>query len=115
MIDTQDLCRAVRTAVEIRRKNRTVPLKPEIKQQEAAVYDLFSSQAPRFERVDDDFGWRPRVIDVRFRSRVRVRQLLNRKAGTEWRQWDIRTLIDWILENWQQIISVLLTLIMLII
>ena len=113
MIDDQDLCRAMREAVEIRRKEDR---KPKEKEQEDAIYDLFKSLNPRFERLPGGEGSLiDRPVDIRFRSRWRMTRLLNRQAGTAWREWDIRTLIDWVVENWETVVRVLLSLILVII
>ena len=115
MIDTEDLCRAVRTAVKHRRDNRIVDPPKEVREQEEAMYNLFSSMRPRFEPVTEAAGWPfRRTIDVRFRSRVRLAILLDRKAGTDWRRWDVSTLIQWIIDNWETVVRTLMTIIMLI-
>ena len=114
MIDERDLCRAMREAVELRRK-RPVYKNPDEVKQEDAVYDLFRSTAPRFERISEGTVI-DRPVDIRFRSRWRMHRLLNRRAGTGWRaDWSIQTLIDWIIENWDTVIRVLLSLILIII
>jgi hypothetical protein len=116
MIDTDDLCRAVRTAVKHRRDNRLIEPRKEVIAHETAIYDLFSSVRPRFETTNKDFGWRfNRTIDVRFRSRMRLAILLDQKARANWRQWDISTLIQWLIDNWETVVRTLLTIIMLII
>lgn len=116
MIDDHDLCRAMREAVARRRKERGEPKGTESEKQEDAIYELFKSTDPRFERPIDGSGTLiDRPIDVRFRSRWRMTRLLNRRAGTAWREWDIQTLIDWVLENWETVVRVLLSLILIII
>lgn len=119
MIDDRDLCFAMRSAVERRRKERKPdPLNLETKteKEEDGIYELFSSTDPRFERLPGGQGALiDRPVDIRFRSRWRMNRLLNRRAGTAWREWNIQTLIDWILDNWETIVKVLLTLIMVII
>lgn len=119
MIDDKDLCQAMREAVEIRRKRRgpdRLGLKTKEAKQEDGVYELFKSTNPRFERLPGGEGSLiDRPVDVRFRSRWRMTRLLNRQAGTAWREWDIRTLIDWVVENWETVVRVLLSLILVII
>lgn len=112
MIDSKDLCRAMQAVVN---KRKELPLKEEEIRQDKGVYELFSSVSPRFEQVPNALHLIERPIDVRLRARWQVSRLLDRKAGTDWREWDIQTLIDWLMENWKTVLQVLLTLIMVVI
>lgn len=106
MIDDKDLCRAMRLVVKDKEKE------PEADQEKLeAMYELFSSTAPRFEFGPGTLIDRP--IDIRFRSRFRLIRLLNRD-NPAWREWDLQTLMDWIVENWELIVRTLISLIVII-
>lgn len=114
MIDDKDLCQAMREAVAARRKS--IQTSEEEEPQNEAVYELFKSTSPRFERPVDGAGTvLDRKVDIRLRSRWRMKRVLNRKAGTAWREWRLQTLIDWLLENWETVLRVLFSLIMIIV
>jgi hypothetical protein len=81
---------------------------PELKRANEKALYLFSHPAPVMGRYEDGYP-----INITYRSLWRVNWLL-RRNGIDWPNFNFQALLDWLYENWDKVLRVMLSLLALI-
>jgi hypothetical protein len=109
MNDYRDLKRAMAQVSKRVRKEGTFKGNPELSKANDKAIKLFSHPAPVYGRMDPE-GF---PINITYRSLWRTNRLL-RRNGIDWPLFEWDKIVEWLYENWDKVLRVLLSLLALI-
>lgn len=94
-------------AIRVQHKGTKFPQDSKMWEANTAAMSMFASDTPLYVQVDG------KKINIRFFAMRRINRYMRRK-GLDWSDFSFDAIVQWFIDNWEEILKVLISLLMFI-